>query len=175
MKLTLAFVWSRFPTWTKKLGQKLIYLKNENSFKREIKILFHHFKASLLKHILTILEGEDLALKNSWKDLKFDRYKCSKQENVLRTKTCRELRLLVTRWLYITFPMEFFFYGPILHFFFGFNFGIFHCAAKQIERRYFLTAVDSCSFIDNEQWQHIRPSNRRLVLSIYNNHRIIVL
>ena len=42
LKLTLAFLSSRFPKWPKKSGQKFKYLKNEKRFYDKIKSSFHH-------------------------------------------------------------------------------------------------------------------------------------
>ena len=49
------------------------------------KTSFNALEALLLKqNTPTILESENLNLKNSWYNLKFGRYKCSEEEIVLR-------------------------------------------------------------------------------------------
>ena len=64
LKLTLAFLSSRFPTLLKKEGQKFKYLKNEKNVLGKIEISFIIFKGLSLKQIKpTFFEGESPILK----------------------------------------------------------------------------------------------------------------
>ena len=57
------FLSSLFPTWTKKLEQKIKYLKNDKNFLDEIKTLFIIFKGLSLKPLKpTLLKGESPTL-----------------------------------------------------------------------------------------------------------------
>ena len=62
LKLTLAFLSSRFSIWPKKSGQKCKYAKNQKSYEHEIKSVFHDFWRVFIESSITFFGSPTLSV-----------------------------------------------------------------------------------------------------------------